>query len=67
MSAFLPTVEIKGVLSEELVPGDLLIIPSTGLVLPCDAVLISGQAIVNEANLTGKSVFGSFHFNSTTL
>lgn len=40
--------------SEDLVPGDVLIIPPTGLRLPCDAALISGQAIVNEAMLTGK-------------
>ena len=42
--------------SEDLVPGDVLVIPPTGLVLPCDAALISGQAIVNEAMLTGQQM-----------
>ncbi len=51
-SAPSPT-EVEGVASEDLVPGDVLVIPPTGLVLPCDAALISGQAIVNEAMLTG--------------
>ncbi|XP_064387649.1 polyamine-transporting ATPase 13A3-like isoform X2 [Halichondria panicea] len=48
--------EMDGVASEDLVPGDVLVIPPTGLVLPCDAALVSGQAIVNEAMLTGESV-----------
>ncbi|XP_064384739.1 polyamine-transporting ATPase 13A3-like isoform X2 [Halichondria panicea] len=48
--------EVEGVASEDLVPGDVLVIPPTGFVLPCDAALISGQAIVNEAMLTGESV-----------
>ncbi len=47
--------EVKGVTSGELVPGDVLLIPPTGLVLPCDAALVGGQAIVNEAMLTGQS------------
>lgn len=41
--------------SSELVPGDLVKVPE-GLVLPCDLVLISGGAIVNESILTGESI-----------
>jgi len=42
--------------SSELVPGDILVIPKEGTMLPCDAALISGTAIVNESMLTGESV-----------
>eukprot|EP00095_Tigriopus_kingsejongensis_P002264 snap_masked-scaffold633_size121756-processed-gene-0.12 protein:Tk02264 transcript:snap_masked-scaffold633_size121756-processed-gene-0.12-mRNA-1 annotation:"probable cation-transporting atpase 13a3-like" len=42
--------------SAAVVPGDLISIPAHGCVMPCDAVLISGTCIVNEAMLTGESV-----------
>lgn len=42
--------------SENLVPGDILVIPSCGFELHCDAVLLSGTVIVNESMLTGESV-----------
>jgi len=42
--------------NKELVPGDLVLIPPHGCVMCCDAVLITGSAIVNEAMLTGESV-----------
>jgi P-type E1-E2 ATPase len=38
----------------ELVPGDLIVLPKTNFVLPCDVVLLTGQCIVNESMLTGK-------------
>ena len=41
--------------SEELVPGDVFTLPEDGLALPCDALLLKGSAIVNEAMLTGES------------
>ncbi|CAG9313570.1 unnamed protein product [Blepharisma stoltei] len=41
--------------SEELVPGDLIEIPR-GTEMPCDAILISGGAVVEESSLTGESV-----------
>ena len=40
--------------SDELVPGDLVIIPQN-CTLPCDIVLMSGQCVVNESILTGES------------
>lgn len=39
-----------------LVPGDLIEIPSHGCVMHCDAVLLSGNCILNESMLTGESV-----------
>ena len=41
--------------SRELVPGDLFELPEDGLALPCDLILVSGTAIMNEAMLTGES------------
>lgn len=46
--------EVCGVSSESLVPGDILVVPPTGMTVPCDAALLSGHAIVNEAMLTGR-------------
>lgn len=48
--------EIEEILSTDLVPGDLMIIPSNGTIMPCDAVVVSGTCIVNESMLTGESV-----------
>ncbi|XP_022085443.1 cation-transporting ATPase 13A2-like isoform X2 [Acanthaster planci] len=42
--------------SKWLVPGDVILIPQHGCVMSCDAVLISGNCIVNESMLTGESV-----------
>ncbi|XP_078697389.1 polyamine-transporting ATPase 13A3-like isoform X3 [Branchiostoma floridae x Branchiostoma belcheri] len=44
------------VTSTDLVPGDVLVIPANGMLLPCDAALITGNCIVNESMLTGESV-----------
>ncbi len=40
-------------LTTELVPGDVILVPARGCVMMCDAVLLSGNAIVNESMLTG--------------
>ncbi|XP_008555627.1 polyamine-transporting ATPase 13A3 [Microplitis demolitor] len=42
--------------SDQLVPGDILVIPPQGYLMSCDAVLLSGTCIVNESMLTGESV-----------
>ena len=44
------------VMSTELVPGDLIEVPDHGCQMHCDAVLLEGQAIMNESMLTGESV-----------
>jgi cation-transporting P-type ATPase 13A2 len=54
----LSTNQKKGILcsSSELVPGDLFELPEDDLNMPCDAVLISGNVIMNESMLTGESI-----------
>uniref|UniRef100_A0A8C2XDC3 Polyamine-transporting ATPase 13A3 n=1 Tax=Cyclopterus lumpus TaxID=8103 RepID=A0A8C2XDC3_CYCLU len=47
---------IEQAMSTDLVPGDVIIIPANGMVMPCDAVLVHGTCIVNESMLTGESV-----------
>ncbi|XP_059711448.1 probable cation-transporting ATPase 13A4 isoform X3 [Haemorhous mexicanus] len=42
--------------SHYLVPGDLLILKEGKTLLPCDAILVSGQCTVNESMLTGESI-----------
>ncbi|XP_012941516.2 probable cation-transporting ATPase 13A3 [Aplysia californica] len=42
--------------SEDLVPGDVIEIPRRGCIMQCDAVLLTGNCIVNESMLTGESV-----------
>ena len=47
--------DIEQAMSTELVPGDLIVIPSNGMIMPCDAVLVQGTCIVNESMLTGRT------------
>ncbi|CAP24367.1 Protein CBG03474 [Caenorhabditis briggsae] len=42
--------------SDQLVPGDVLLIPPHGCLMQCDSVLMNGTVIVNESVLTGESV-----------
>lgn len=42
-------------MSNMLVPGDLIVVPSQCLA-PVDILLVHGSAITNEAMLTGESV-----------
>ncbi|GIY29215.1 probable cation-transporting ATPase 13A3 [Caerostris extrusa] len=41
--------------SEDLVPGDVILLPQSQFVMVCDAVLLSGNCVVNESMLTGES------------
>lgn len=41
--------------SSELIPGDLIEIPEN-VYMPCDAILLNGSCIMNEAMLTGESI-----------
>ena len=44
-------------LSIKLVPGDVVMLPTTGgYTVECDAVIINGSAVVNESMLTGESI-----------
>jgi cation-transporting ATPase 13A2 len=57
MYAYIKCIDILGrnVSSVELVPGDLIDIANVHTV-PCDAMLVSGDCILNESMLTGESV-----------
>ncbi|CAH8524645.1 unnamed protein product [Schistosoma rodhaini] len=48
--------EFKEVDSISLVPGDIIEIPRNGCLVQCDAILLTGNCIVNESTLTGESV-----------
>ncbi|GFU14489.1 probable cation-transporting ATPase 13A3 [Nephila pilipes] len=39
--------------SEDLVPGDVILLPQSQFIMVCDAVLLSGNCVVNESMLTG--------------
>ena len=47
---------VDTVCTEDLVPGDVIIIPTNGCTLYCDAILLFGTCIVNESMLTGKFI-----------
>jgi cation-transporting ATPase 13A2 len=41
----------------ELVPGDVILLPTTGgFNMECDAILVEGSCVVNESMLTGESI-----------
>ncbi|KAK9302311.1 hypothetical protein QLX08_005724 [Tetragonisca angustula] len=42
--------------SNDLVPGDVIELPKHQATIVCDAVLLTGQCILNESMLTGESV-----------
>uniref|UniRef100_A0A3B3SF29 ATPase cation transporting 13A2 n=1 Tax=Paramormyrops kingsleyae TaxID=1676925 RepID=A0A3B3SF29_9TELE len=46
----------ESVSSVDLVPGDCVLIPPEGLLMPCDAALLVGECMINESMLTGESV-----------
>jgi len=43
----------ESITTDQLVPGDILVVPPHGCIMHCDAVLLSGNCIVNESMLTG--------------
>lgn len=45
----------KTVNSDQIVPGDVIVVPE-GLKIPCDAILLHGECVMNEAMLTGESI-----------
>ena len=49
--------EYQDIPSDLLVPGEVLEVPRNGCIMQCDAVLVSGNCIVNESMLTGKGSF----------
>jgi len=52
-----PDYPYKQIDSSELVPGDIMVIqPNELKTLPCDAILLKGNCIVNESMLTGESM-----------
>ena len=58
MARYVCSVELasgRQVWSDELVPGDVIRVPSN-VVFPCDMILLKGSAIVNESILTGESI-----------
>ena len=42
--------------SSKLVPGDVIEVPPFGCIMQCDAVVITGNVIVNESMLTGIEI-----------
>ncbi|XP_038629076.1 cation-transporting ATPase 13A2 isoform X2 [Scyliorhinus canicula] len=50
------TGEEEMVNSQDLVPGDCIVIPEGGIQVPCDAALLTGECMVNESMLTGECV-----------
>nr|KAF6377219.1 ATPase cation transporting 13A2 [Myotis myotis] len=51
-----PGGEEEWVDSSQLVPGDCLVLPEDGGLMPCDAALVAGECVANESSLTGESV-----------
>lgn len=45
----------KQISSLELVPGDIIEIPENKI-MPCDLILLNGNAVLNESMLTGESI-----------
>jgi len=51
---FVDNLKVK---AQYLVPGDVIVIPPGGCNIACDALLLSGNCIVDESLLTGLCVF----------
>lgn len=48
--------EIIETSSEDLVPGDIMVLDDSIELVPCDGILVNGDAIVDESMLTGETV-----------
>lgn len=46
----------KQIDSQELVPGDVFEVDPSLSIVPCDALLLNGECVINESMLTGESV-----------
>lgn len=44
---------VENIPSSDLVPGDIIELPKHQAIVVCDAVLLTGQCILNESMLTG--------------
>lgn len=53
--------------SKDLVPGDVIELPKHQTTLICDAVLLTGQCILNESMLTGKMLHTLLLFDKLLL
>lgn len=47
---------VRSCSSCDLVPGDLLLLEDSLSILPCDGIIINGDALVDESMLTGETV-----------
>ncbi|EJW05308.1 HAD ATPase, P-type, family IC [Edhazardia aedis USNM 41457] len=50
------TFEMTQIMSTDVVPGDIIVLNSSGLQIPCDMLILHGSCAVNEAMLTGESI-----------
>ena len=48
-------VKLTGISSSELIPGDIISLTNE-MKIPCDCVILQGQALLNECTLTGESI-----------
>ncbi|CAG2053469.1 unnamed protein product [Timema podura] len=55
----------KIVEADLLVPGDIILIPPHGCYMTCDALLLSGNCIVNESMLTDEIYDANYHKRHT--
>jgi cation-transporting P-type ATPase 13A2 len=47
--------EMCKISSDDIVPGDVIVMEDH-MQVPCDIMLLNGQCVVNESNLTGESI-----------
>ena len=54
-------------MSDDLVPGDMIEVPRQGCIMQCDAVLVTGNCIVNESMLTGEYIVSESMFTGELI